>query len=188
MSYRRVPFRAPAAPLATARLDLAPLSLGDVAELFALFAAPEVCALSGITPLPSRAAAARLLAAELAAIAADERRLWALRRRADRLFVGLCGLKACFAADDGTWAELTFHLLPAHWGRGLMAEALAAVVAFTRDVLGVPTLAAMIRGDNDRATKMVERSGFMATPRAAAATDARTIRVFIRDLGASPPA
>ena len=50
------------------------------------------------------------------------------------------------------------------------------------------TRGAVIRGDNDRATKMVERSGFMATPRAAAATDARTIRVFIRDLWASPPA
>jgi ribosomal-protein-alanine N-acetyltransferase len=180
MSYRKIPFRAPAAALATARLDLEPLARDDAPELFALFAAPEVCGFSGLTPLTSLAAATRLLEGELAAIAADERRQWALRRRTDRAFVGLCGLKACFAGDDGPWAELAFHLLPAHWGRGLMSEALAAIGTFAREVLGVPTVAAMIRGDNHRAINMVLRTGFAAPPRAPA-SDARAIRVFVRD-------
>ncbi len=58
------------------------------------------------------------------------------------------------------WAELTFDLAQAHWGKGLMRQAVAAVLqwAYGQDL--VNRVHAFVRIDNRRSERLLERSGF----------------------------
>lgn len=57
-------------------------------------------------------------------------------------------------------AEIGYALAHSHWGRGLAAEAVAGLIDFAVDTLGVHRLEADIDPRNQRSIQLVERLGF----------------------------
>ena len=59
------------------------------------------------------------------------------------------------------WAELAFDLSQAHWGKGLMRQAVAAALQWTFRQDQVDRVHAFVRVDNRRSERLLERSGFV---------------------------
>ncbi len=72
--------------------------------------------------------------------------------------IGYCGVET---GEDTGELELTYGLLPAHWGRGLALEAATAVVAHADGFLGV--LLATADPRNSASVRILARLGFRLT-------------------------
>ena len=59
------------------------------------------------------------------------------------------------------WAELAFELAQAHWGKGLMRQAVAAVLHWTFQQDRVDRVQAFVRVDNPLSERLLERNGFV---------------------------
>ncbi|MGZ3478513.1 MAG: GNAT family N-acetyltransferase, partial [Polyangiales bacterium] len=73
--------------------------------------------------------------------------------------IGVVGFASIDRANAG--AKVAWELSRAHWGRGLMSEAAARVVAHGFDVLGLHRLEAHIHPDNRPSMRLAERLGFV---------------------------
>ena len=90
--------------------------------------------------------------------AAGDLSRWGLALPDDDRLVGTCGFNDWSPAHR--WAELAFDLAPAHWGRGLMSRAVAAVLQWAFRQGRVDRVQAFVRVDNERSQRLLERSGF----------------------------
>jgi ribosomal-protein-alanine N-acetyltransferase len=91
--------------------------------------------------------------------AAGELSKWGVALPHDDRLVGTCGFNEWSPVHR--WAELAFDLARAHWGKGLMRQAAAAVLqwAFRQDL--VERVHAFVRVDNGRSERLLQRSGFV---------------------------
>lgn len=133
------------------------LTAADVPALFAIFGDPEVTRYWGFDALPDLAAAATLLA-EIHQEFRD-RALFQWGVEADGQLVGTCTLARLDPAHRR--AELGFALGRASWGRGYMAAALPAVLAFAFGRLGLHRVYADADPRNLRSIRALERLGFV---------------------------
>lgn len=91
--------------------------------------------------------------------AAGEPSRWGLALQEDDRLVGTCGFNDWSRAHR--WAEMAFDLAPPHWGKGLMRQAVAAVLQWTFRLDQVDRVQAFVRVDNERSIRLLERSGFV---------------------------
>jgi RimJ/RimL family protein N-acetyltransferase len=140
------------------RVRLRGLTDADVPALFAIFGDPQVTRYFGLAVLPDLAAAAALLADIQREFRASTLFQWGVEEAGGPL-VGTCTL-ACLDPANRR-AELGFALGRAFWGRGYMAAALPAVLAFAFDRLGLHRLYADTDPRNDPAMRALERLGFL---------------------------
>ncbi|MEU0086589.1 GNAT family N-acetyltransferase [Streptomyces sp. NPDC006274] len=82
-----------------------------------------------------------------------------MARRADGAVVGLVTVELG-ARDDGR-TEVSYQLLPEHWGRGYGREAVAAAVAWARGDApsGAPRVVALTQQANLRSRRLLEALG-----------------------------
>lgn len=146
--------------LQTARLTLRPLEPRDAPQILALFADPQVTDYMDIAPMTGLAEAKEVIdwACERRARRAGVR--WAIRPAGSGVLVGTCGFNA-LETGRGRRGEVAYDLAPGLWGRGVMSEALAAVIAFGHDRLGLARLEAFVTAGNMRSCRLLERHGFM---------------------------
>ena len=144
--------------LATARLRLRWLTPADVPALFAVFGDPAVCRYWSRPPLADIAAAAALQ--REIALRFAERSLfqWGIAERATDAVVGT-GTLASLSAEHRR-AEVGFALARAAWGRGYLAEALPALLAFAFGALALHRVEADVDPRNARSIRVLERAGF----------------------------
>jgi RimJ/RimL family protein N-acetyltransferase len=134
----------PAWIMRTARLVLAPVGWGDLAEVQAIKADPRVFAMMlGGVRTPARAA--EELAQDMAAWAARGYGIWAVRDAATHALVGLTGLQA---RPDGRGVALRFAFRPEAQGRGLAREAAAAALRFGHEIARLARIVAVARDEN----------------------------------------
>ncbi len=76
----------------------------------------------------------------------------------DDQVVGTCGFNEW--SQVHRWAELAFDLARAHWDKGLMRQAVAAVLQWTFRQDQVDRVHAFVRVDNRRSERLLVRSGF----------------------------
>ena len=159
--------RASALPaLRTARLDLTPVRRADVDALHALWTRPEVRRFLWDDREIARAEAAAVVE-DCLRLAPDGLGLWTLRGRADGELVGCAGLLPVAAAAESDprlagLVEPVVALRPEAWGRGLAAEALAALQRHAVDALGLARLAGATDVPNAASDRMLRRAGFRA--------------------------
>lgn len=91
--------------------------------------------------------------------AAGELSRWGVALPHDDQLVGTCGFTDWSQAHR--WAELAYDLAPAHWGAGLMRQAVAAVLQWAFQQGRVDRVHAFVRVDNQRSERLLERSGFV---------------------------
>jgi RimJ/RimL family protein N-acetyltransferase len=144
--------------LDTARLRLRWLTPADVPALFAVFGDRAVCRYWSRPALPDLAAAAALQEEVAACFAARSLFQWGIAERDTDRVVGTCTLASLSA--EHRRAEVGYALAHAAWGRGYLAEALPALLAFAFDTLGLHRIEADVDPRNAPSLRALERVGF----------------------------
>jgi RimJ/RimL family protein N-acetyltransferase len=137
---------------------LRPLRVADVDALHAYLREPVVTELTSY-PVVSRPLAKAIIERSLSRWAAGELSRWGVALRQDDQLVGTCGFNEWSPVHR--WAELAYDLAPAHWGKGLMPRAVAAVLQWTFRQDLVHRVHAFVRVDNGRSERLLVRSGFV---------------------------
>ena len=144
--------------LDTERLHLRPLASDDAPALFRLQSDPQVMRYWSSPPWTDIAQAEALIAGDLEALRNGAHLRLALIRRDDAAFVGTCSLFNLHEASRR--AEIGYALMRDAWGRGLMGEALVALVGFAFDTLQLNRLEADIDPRNSASAASLARLGF----------------------------
>jgi ribosomal-protein-alanine N-acetyltransferase len=144
--------------LTARRVALRSLTEDDVPDLFALFSDAEVMRYWDSPPLQSVGDAAALLKEICEGF--ETRRLfqWGIADLASERAIGTCTIWRVDRAHKR--AEIGFALARSHWGMGLAAEALAALIAFAFEPLGLHRLEADVDPRTERSLRVLERHGF----------------------------
>ena len=107
---------------------LRPLRVADAAALYAYLQDPVVTELTSY-PVVSVRMVEAMIERALSRWAAGEPSKWGMALQHDDQLVGTCGFNEW--SQVHRWAELAFDLAQAHWGKGLMRQAVAAVLQWT---------------------------------------------------------
>jgi len=144
--------------LATERLQLRPLAAHDAPALFAVFSDPEVMRYWASPPWRSLADAEALLERDAHANEEGTHLRLALCRHGDDTLIGSCTLFGFVPTSRR--AEMGYLLSREHWGRGLMHEALVALVGHGFEGLNLNRIEADIDPRNAASRRTLERLGF----------------------------
>lgn len=156
--------------LQTDRLLLVSLSLEHSQGMFELWSDAEVCRYSGQvediegnpipTPARSPSDSDKIIRfwIETAALGKSGGFRWALLLRETRDFVGIAGFNSV-----GEVSEYAYHLMPTHWGKGLMSEVTVVALNWIRGLGLCSEFEAFIEPGNVRSISLIERLGFTRT-------------------------
>jgi ribosomal-protein-alanine N-acetyltransferase len=143
-------------PLRTRRLSIRPLTPADGADVYAVFAAPEVMRYWNSSP-PADLEEAGEWARYLAGM---QRRLgyaqWRVSERGTGRLVGIAGLQPL---DGGPEVELTYALVPSAWGRGFATEAAAAALRFAFEESGLERVVGIAKRENGASVAVLRKAG-----------------------------
>ncbi len=134
------------------------LRMADADALYAYLRDPAVTELTSY-PVVSLAMVEAMIERCLRRWAAGELSKWGVALQQDDQLIGTCGFNEWSQAHR--WAELAFDLAQAHWGKGLMRQAVAAVLRWTFRQDQVDRVHAFVRVDNRRSERLLVRSGFV---------------------------
>jgi [ribosomal protein S5]-alanine N-acetyltransferase len=137
---------------------LRPFRVADAAALYAYLRDPVVTELTSY-PVVSVPMVEAMIERSLSRWAAGELSKWAIALPHDDQLVGTCGFNEWSRVHR--WAELAYDLAHAHWGKGLIRQAVAAVLQWTYRQDLVNRVHAYVRVDNTRSGRLLERSGFV---------------------------
>ncbi len=85
---------------------------------------------------------------------------WGIELESSPGLVGSCGYYK-WQKPDGLQAELGYDLDPRFWGRGIMTEALSAIIDFGFQKMGLNRIEILIMKHNARSIKLAEKLGFV---------------------------
>lgn len=142
----------------TDRLHLRRWQNSDRAPFHAMCSDPLV--MEHLGPLQSRAESDAVIDRLNGFIDSHGYSFWAVERRADRAFLGFCGIKPGPAETpiEGL-PEIGWRLAVAHWGQGYAREAAAASIAWGWANLREDTIWAITTPDNVRSWGLMLRLG-----------------------------
>jgi len=140
------------------RVRLRWLTAADVGALHEIFSNADVMRYWSHKPFADEGEARELLAAIERRFAEQTLFQWGIARLDDERIVGTCTLYSVDARN--LRAELGYALGRAHWGQGLMGEALGLLLAFAFGPLGLRRLEADVDPDNAASIRALERLGF----------------------------
>lgn len=112
--------------LTTDRLRLRELDHGDAEAVMAIFGSPEVLRFLNLPPVDSREKAIEMLNRLNKDYQDHVAVEWGITLVGDDRLIGVCG---CYAWDrENRHADIGYHLLPSHWGKGYATEAARAMI------------------------------------------------------------
>ena len=135
---------------------LRPLRVADADALYGYLRDPVVTELTRY-PVASVPMVEAMIERSLSRWTAGELSRWGLALQDDDRLVGTCGFNGW--SQEHRWAELAFDLAQAHWGKGLMRQAVAAVLQWAYRQSQIDRVHAFVRVDNRRSESLLERSG-----------------------------
>ena len=145
--------------LQTERLRLRQSRPDDAGAMLAVLSSEAVCRWYDLSPLASSEEAAALISRQAAAFEHRERFRWVLARRENDAVIGSCGLSRWDEAS--AQAEIGYELSPDWQGRGLMREALEAVLAFGFREMRLMQIEANVVPANEPSLRLLRRLGFV---------------------------
>lgn len=137
---------------------LRPLRLSDAEAFYSYLSNPAVTELTSY-PVVSLAMVESMIERYLSRWSAGELSKWGISLQHDDQLVGTCGFNDW--SQVHRWAELAFDLAQPHWGKGLMCQAVAAVLQWTFCKNQVDRVQAFARVDNRRSQRLLEHSAFV---------------------------
>ena len=145
--------------LETARLRLRRISRSDYDDWLAVFQSPGVIDwLSDFEQAPRPAEIQSIVEWADAVFAAKTGIRWALTLKPDDRLIGSCGFHLLNQAHQ--YAEIGYELHSDYWRRGLMSEAVGAVMRFCFDSLSLHRLEADTTEGNAASAALLQKLGF----------------------------
>jgi ribosomal-protein-alanine N-acetyltransferase len=145
--------------LETDRLILREMTLADAGFYFRHFNDEKVVLGSGFPgPATLEAAKKELELYCIRPFKEDKGIRWGIVRKGHDELIGSCGFYGW--SKTSRRAEIGYDLDPAHWGKGLMTEALRAVLGYGFEVMALNRIQAIIDCENVRSIRLVQRLGF----------------------------
>ncbi len=145
-------------PLITERLVLRELRPIDAEQVFAMRSDPVVMRHVARPLARSIEDAAELIAKIRGIQAANDGAQWAITLKGDDAFIGIIGFWRM--QKEHYRAELGYTLMRAHWGLGLMSEAIPVVVDHGFSTLGFHSIEAITSPENGASMRVLEKNGF----------------------------
>jgi ribosomal-protein-alanine N-acetyltransferase len=84
---------------------------------------------------------------------------WGITLRGADKLIGSAGFYK-WIQPEGFQAEMGYDLNPAFWGKGIMTEALSAIIEYGFDQMGLHRIEVLISHHNKRSQKLMRRLGF----------------------------
>ena len=163
--------------LQTDRLQLRRLTPDDATFIFELVNEPSFIENIGDRNVRSEEDAVRYI--QNGPMASYERYgygLYKVELRQTATAIGICGpLKR----ETLEYPDIGFAFLPRFWGQGYAIESAAAVMSYSREVLGLSEIAAITTPTNERSIKLLEKLGFKFQCLKRLADDAAPIKLFL---------
>ena len=78
-------------------------------------------------------------------------------RLTDGEFLGVVTITPHHDTDN---TEVSYMLMPEHWGKGYATETVTAIVYYCRDTLGLKQIVSETQSANERSCRLLERLGF----------------------------
>jgi ribosomal-protein-alanine N-acetyltransferase len=144
--------------LSTKRLTLRPPTMKDVSEFQALLSIPDVTRFSNWPDAPSKAQVERSLRWMSKVHASGKGCAWIIEIGKSKAIAGAIR----FNSFEKKWrsGEIGYELHPNYWGKGLMTEAVRAVVACGHQTFRLNRIDAWTLPGNDASDRVLEKSGF----------------------------
>ena len=142
--------------LETPNLHLRQLTEDDAADLLAVFADEEVTRFYDLYSYESLDEALELIDFFSESFEVERSIRWGIARKTDNRIVGTCGY---------VWlrrfrGEIGYELHRTFWRQGIMKEALAAIVQFGFQQLGLNRIEALVMMDNEASISLLRSLGF----------------------------
>jgi [ribosomal protein S5]-alanine N-acetyltransferase len=145
--------------LATKRLRLRAFAARDLPGLHDCFSDEQAMRYWNAPPCKTEAETQRSLRYLAKTTSPDDRLAWAVaEKRSDRC-IGMVNYHHREARNQKL--EIGYILMPAQQGRGLMTEAVAALVAYCFGELAAHRIEALVHPENVASIRLVERLGFL---------------------------
>lgn len=145
--------------LESPRLFLREISEADAKALYRIYTDPQVVRYHNLERLEGFATALSF-AAWMHSLYPERLGLrWGIEARRSRDLIGTIGYEYLDPRQHG--AELSYDLLPAYWGRGLMQEAVRAVLEYIRERTSLLYLEANTVLENQASARVLEKAGFV---------------------------
>lgn len=143
----------------TARMTLRPHQEADIPALFRIFSNPEVMRYWSTPPWPDVEEARKLVARDQANLPKGEFLRLGMILKENGEYIGNCCLFNFI--EQSKRCEIGYGMAHEHWGKGLMNEALSALVGYAFDTLEMHRIEADIDPRNAGSAKSLERLGFI---------------------------
>ncbi|HKO44002.1 MAG TPA: GNAT family N-acetyltransferase [Pyrinomonadaceae bacterium] len=167
--------------LQTDRLQLRRLTPADATFIFELVNEPSFIENIGDRNVRSEEDAVRYI--QNGPMASYERYgygLYKVELRQTSTPIGICGpLKR----ETLEYPDIGFAFLPLFWGQGYALESSAAVMNYSRKVLGLDEIAAITTPTNERSIKLLEKLGFKFQCLKSLGDDTSPIKLFLSEPG-----
>jgi [ribosomal protein S5]-alanine N-acetyltransferase len=143
--------------LETRNLTLREMGPADAEAVFQIFADDEVTQFYDLAALTDIEQASQLIIRQADRFAQQTGLRWGITQKDHDTVIGTCGYmfhKPSFRA------ELGYDLARPYWGRGIMTEALQAIIRFGFEELGVNRFQALVMPGNVASIKLLLKLGF----------------------------
>jgi ribosomal-protein-alanine N-acetyltransferase len=144
--------------LETDRLILREIAPPDADDLFRIFSDAEAMRYWSCRPYTSVEQAHRLIEEMSEAMDCGAGIQWAITLRGDERLIGKCGYNEWRKRHRR--GDVSYIVAREHWGKGIVSEALHAVLDYGFDHLNLHSVEAGVTPGNDASTRMLERLGF----------------------------
>ena len=144
--------------LTTSRLLLRHILPGDAESLFAILSDEETMKFYGHEPHESLDDTKEVIRQIEERYSRKEALRWGITFRGEDRLIGSCSI---FHFDTGfVCAETGYELNRAYWGKGIMTEAMSAILTFGFSELGLHRIEAIIDIANERSKGLLIKLGF----------------------------
>lgn len=144
--------------LLTERLSLRAPASSDSNAFHDLLQFPEVTRFSNWPDAPKQAQAERSMKWMCEALAKGKGCAWIIEDRISERSLG--AIRFNTINKHGKWAELGYELHPSTWGKGLMTEAVKAVIKCGFDHFALNRIEAWTLPGNPASDRVLEKAGF----------------------------
>lgn len=144
------------APLETERLLLIPYTLDNAEELFEYAKDPKVGPPAGWKPHESIEESRQIIKEIFEPVGS-----WAIRWKEDNRLIGTIGLEVDRFRPDGNSREIGYSLASDMWGRGIMPEAVKAVLDYAFNEMKLDQVGICTGPTNKRSQGVIEKCGFV---------------------------
>lgn len=144
--------------LETDRLILREMTYDDKEALFLNFSDEEVTKYFSMNPFTSVEDAEKIVERAQTLFEQEKGIQWGIVIKEDDTLVGTCGYETWI--KQSFRGELGYDLRQSYWGKGIMSEALQAVITYGFEPMGLNRIEVTTRSDNTRSIKMLCLLGF----------------------------